>query len=267
MYLKYWGLTQMPFENTPDPRFLYQSAQHEEALVRMLYVIENRKGAGMLTGVFGCGKTLIGEAVANELAKEKYKVAFITNPRLDDVNLLRMIAYFLGGVEPLQEKSDVLISLNKILQDNMRDGRDTIVIIDEAHCVEDNNIFEELRLLLNFQLPDRFLLTLLFFGQPELAQKVELNRQLNQRIAIKCHLDHLDAKETRHYIGHRLQVAGSGKRQIFEQEALDAAYHYSGGIPRKINQICDLALFTGCGLKKKTVDTGVIKEVTQSLAG
>ena len=129
MYLEHWGLNEMPFENTPDPRFLYYSAQHEEALTRMLYVITGRKGAAMLTGVFGCGKTVIGQAVSMELAKEKYKVAFVTNPRLNDVDFLRMITYLLGAVEPPQGKADVLIALNNIVTDNMRDGKETIIII------------------------------------------------------------------------------------------------------------------------------------------
>ena len=130
MYLEYWGLKEMPFENTPDARFFYYSMQHEEALTRMLYVIKNRKGAGMLTGIFGCGKTLVGQAILMELAKEKYKTALITNPRLSDIDLLRMIAYLLGVLEPPQGKTDVLIALNKVVSDNMRDGKETIIIIE-----------------------------------------------------------------------------------------------------------------------------------------
>ena len=200
MYLEHWGLKEMPFENTPDPRFLYYSAEHEEALTRLLYVIENRKGAGMLTGVFGCGKTLIGQAILSELAKEKYKTAIITNPRLDDIDLLRMITYLLGAVEPPRAKTDILIALNNIISDNIRDGKEIVIIIDEAHCIENNSIFEELRLLLNLQLPDRFLLTLLLFGQPELMQKMETNKQFNQRITIRCHLDSLGLEDTLEYI-------------------------------------------------------------------
>jgi len=245
MYEEYWNLKEKPFENTPDPRFFYYSSQHEEALTRMLYVIRDRKGAGMLTGVFGCGKTLIGQSVLQEVGKEKYKVAFVTNPRLDDINLLRMITYLLGAGEPPHEKTDVLIALNNIITNNFHDGKETIVIIDEAHCIENDSIFEELRLLLNFQLPDRFLLTLLLFGQPELMQKIEKNKQFNQRINIKCHLDSLNLKEAKEYINHRLNIAGLSDKQIFNEEAVDLIYNYSGGIPRKINQLCDMALFTG----------------------
>lgn len=269
MYLKYWGLKEMPFENTPDPRFLYYSSQHEEALTRMLYVIMNRKGAGMLTGIFGCGKTVIGQSILMELAKEKYKVAFINNPRLEDIDLLRMIAYHLGVANPPPGKTDVLIALNDAVLDNMRDGKETIIIIDEAHCIEKANIFEELRLLLNLQLPDRFLLTLLLFGQPELVQKIEINKQLNQRISFKCHLSSLSLKDTTEYIKHRLEVAAGGTldKEIFDKAAVEAVYHYSGGIPRKMNQICDTALLTGFCLKQETIDKSVIKEVTNSFTG
>lgn len=264
MYLEYWQLNEMPFENTPDPRFLYYSNQHEEALTRMLYVVLNRKGAGMLTGIFGCGKTLIGQSVLKEISKEKYKVAYVTNPRLEDIDLLRMIVYFLGVAEPPEKKADVLITLNNVVLDNMRDGKETVVVIDEAHCIEKNSIFEELRLLLNLQLPDRFLLTLILMGQPELLQKIEMNKQLNQRINIKCHLESLKSKETGEYIKHRLSVAGSD-RDIFDDDAVESVYNYSGGIPRRINQVCDMALFTGFCMKEKIVTEKVVDEVTKSL--
>ncbi len=267
MYLEYWRLSQMPFENTPDPRFLYLSAQHEEALTRVLYAVQNRKGACMLTGIFGCGKTLIGQFVLRELSKDNYKTAFITNPRLDDVDLLRMIAHLLGAVEPPQSKTDVLIALENIINNNMRDGKETVIIIDEAHCIEKEGIFEELRLLLNFQTPERFLLTLVLFGQPELAHKIETNKQLNQRISIKSHLEALSSKDTSEYINHRLEVAGASDREIFNGEAVDSVYNSSGGIPRRINQICDMGLFTASCMQKKIVDAKIINEVTKTLVG
>ncbi len=261
MYKEYWGLNEMPFENTPDPRFIYYSRQHEEALARALYAVKNRKGAAILTGVFGCGKTLIGQVLLMELAKEKYKVAIVINPRLEAAELLRMIAYLLGVVEPPIRKTDTLIALNETLLNNMRDGKETVVIIDEAHSIEDNSIFEELRLLLNFQTPDRFLLTLLLFGQPELTQKIETNKQLGQRIAIKCHLEALSLEETKGYIAHRLSVAG-GLRQPFSEGAFKIIYDYSSGIPRRINQICDVCLLAAFDKGLDKIDeTFVMEEI------
>jgi general secretion pathway protein A len=265
MYLEHWGLNEMPFENTPDPRFLYYSAQHEEVLTRMLYVVMNKKGAGMLTGIFGCGKTLIGQSVLKELAKDRYKVALITNPRLEDIDLLRMIVYYLGVIEPPQRKSDVLILLNNILLNNVRDGKETVVIVDEAHCIDKDSIFEELRLLLNFQFTDRFLLTLLLFGQPELMQKVETNKQLSQRINIRSHLDSLDLKDTKSYIAHRLGIAGLSDRHIFDDDGIKIVYRHSGGIPRRINQICDMALFTGYCEGATEIKSNIIEAVVKDL--
>lgn len=196
MYEAYWNLKEMPFENTPDPRFLYRSSQHEEALARMHYAIQYRKGGGLVTGVFGCGKTLLVQALLDELSKDKYKTAIINNPQLDYVELLRSIVRNLKAIELPQKKTELsadylLEVFGQILQDNARDGKETLIVIDEAHVIQDEHVFEELRLLLNFQLRERFLLTLLLVGQPELKQKVEDNKALEQRTAVKYHLQFL----------------------------------------------------------------------------
>src|SRR5438105_10904438 len=109
MYLEYWRLKEKPFENTPDPKFLYHSAQHEEGLSRLFYVVREGKGAGMLTGIFGCGKTLLGKSLSAELERDIYRVAFLSNPRLDDVEMLRMILHLLGSGEVPTRKSDILV--------------------------------------------------------------------------------------------------------------------------------------------------------------
>jgi general secretion pathway protein A len=265
MYEQYWNLKEKPFENTPDPRFLYNSPQHEEGLNRMLYVVKERKGAGLLTGVYGCGKTLLARALMKELENSVYKVAILTNPRLDDVEMLRMIAYNLGISEPPTRKADILITLERVLNNNMNDGKKTVVVIDEAHAIEDKNIFEELRLLLNYQAEDKFLLTLLILGQPELKDKIETNKQLNQRIAMRFFLEPLNLSETDHYIHHRLEVAG-GSKTLFSQDAIATIHERAGGIPRRINQLCDSALLTGYGKNAKTIDSDLVQETIKSLS-
>jgi len=264
MYEQYWGLKEKPFENTPDPKFFYNSSQHEEGLARMLYVVREGKGAGLLTGVYGCGKTLLSHALMKELEQDVYKVALLTNPRLDDVEMLRMIAHGLGATEIPTRKADVLIVLEKILKNNLSDGKKTVVVIDEAHAIEDKNIFEEIRLLLNFQFEDKFLLNLLLLGQPELKEKVENIKQLNQRIAMRFHLEALNKEETFNYIVHRLKIAGVSN-QIFSNDAVSLIYERSGGIPRRINQICDCALLTGYGKEVKIIDQELVKETVQSM--
>ncbi|MDP3731410.1 MAG: AAA family ATPase [Candidatus Omnitrophota bacterium] len=259
MYENYWGFSVKPFLNTPDPRFLYYSGQHEEALSRLIYTVQERIGAGMLTGVFGCGKTLIAQTLLKELSGQKYKTAYITNPRLNDVDILRMIVHHLGIIQPPLGKADVLNNLHERLINNMRNGKETVIIIDEAHAIDDDNIFEEIRLLLNFQLEDRFLLTLLLLGQPELKQKIDKNVQLEQRINIKCYLGSLNTEETHNYIIHRLAVA---KRTvpIFTEKAISSIFNYSGGIPRRINRICDICLLAGFVKRVDKIDDDIVQE-------
>lgn len=266
MYESYWSLSIKPFENTPDPRFLYNAPQHEEALSRMLYVVREGKGAGLLTGVYGCGKTLLTRALLRELEKDVYRTALVTNPRLDDVEMLRMVAHGLGAPELPTRKADVLVTLEKIFMENLRDGRKTVVVIDEAHAIETPGLFEELRLLLNFQTEDRFLLTLLLFGQPELLPKVDNNKQFAQRLAMRFHLEGLSAPDVRGYIDHRLRVAGAS-RPIFTPEAAQLIFDRSGGIPRRINHICDISLLTGMGRKVQTIDHNIAREAIESLGG
>jgi len=268
-YESYWKLKRKPFENTPDPDFLYHSKQHEEALLRLLYAIQERKGAAMLTGIFGCGKTLLGQSIFLELSADRYKTVNIVNPQLDALELIMAIATGLGISNFPVNKTDVLTnmvlnSINNVLLDNTRDGKDTVVIIDEAHLIQNPLIYEQLRLLLNFQLKDRILLTLLLFGQPELREKILANKQLEQRIPIRCHLGNLNLEDTKGYIIHRLQVAGR-QENIFTEEAMQLIYEHSGGIPRRINNLCDLCLFSGYTYDVQIIDTEFVKKEIKEL--
>ena len=263
-YGAYWKLAAMPFQNTPDPRFLYLSSQHEEALARMLYTIQGHKGGGLITGVFGCGKTLLAQALMDKVNPANYKFAIINNPQLDPVDLLRAIVRNLKAIDLPQKKTELsadylLETLSKILQDNMRNGQETVVIVDEAHVIKDEAVFEQLRMLLNFQLRDRFMLSLLLLGQPELKQKVEDIKPLDQRIAFKYFIDSLSLEDTAKYIQHRMEVADV-KKQIFNDAAVSAVHKHAGGIPRLINNICDLCLLVGANDKVAVIDEGIVKQ-------
>ncbi|MBI4437193.1 MAG: AAA family ATPase [Candidatus Omnitrophica bacterium] len=271
MYNAYWGLEEKPFENTPDPRFIFYTPQHEEGLSRLLYAVREEKGAALLTGLFGCGKTLLGRVLFKELEKDIYRVAFITNPQMEYIELVMAIAIALGARDLPTRRSDVLANvvlqvLQQTLQDNARDGKKTVVIIDESHIIEDKHVWEGLRLLLNFQADDKFLMTLILLGQPELKEKIESFKQFSQRIAIRCHVSSLSEEESKSYVVHRLKIAGR-EIPLFTPEALRFIYGKSGGIPRRINSICDLALLSGFGKSSKEIDLATLQEVVRDIEG
>jgi len=263
MYENYWRLKEKPFENTPDPRFFYCSAQHEEALMRLLYVVQERKGSAMLSGEYGSGKTLLSRVLLGKLLQEedKYKVALIINPAIPVAELLSEIIYQLGQDTLRQDrKIDALHKLNDTLYKTAQDNKHTVIIIDEAQAIEDETVFEELRLLLNFQLNERFLLTLLLLGQPELRDKIDRLPQFKQRLALSYHLTTLTESETKGYIEHRCKNAG-GLEPIFIPEACNLIYEYSGGVPRQINNLCDLSLVMGMGHKATQIDKQIAQDV------
>jgi type II secretory pathway predicted ATPase ExeA len=262
MYEKYWGLTEKPFENTPDPRFMYYSTKHEEALTRLLYAIKEEKGAAMLTGEYGSGKTILSRIIIDELIKNKiYEVALIIHPQLTPVQFIQEIIYQLKNEHAKGPKPQLLHMMQDIIYKNYHEQKKTVILIDEAQIIKNQETFEELRLFLNFQLNNKFLITLVLIGQPELLKKISAIPQLEQRLGIKYHLFGLNDKETEEYIKHRLAVAGAGS-EIFTQEAIQIIYGYSGGLPRKINNIGDMCLLIGFGQEVKEIN----KELAQRVA-
>jgi len=266
VYESYWGLKEKPFENTPDPKFIYYSQQHQEALSRMLYVVRERKGAALFTGEYGSGKTLLSRVLLQELKQEdKYKTVLIFNPRLSSLELIKEIVYQLqGDVDAAANKIDLLHTLHKILLSNYDAGKHTVIVIDEAQAIVDNDIFEELRLLLNFQLNSVFFLTIILFGQPELIDRVINLPQLRQRLAVRFHLQALSREETREYVEHRLEIA-QAENTIFQERSYKEIYSCSAGIPRQINNICDLALLAGFGSELETINKDIIIQVGKDL--
>lgn len=267
MYNLYWGFQDKPFENTPDEKFTYYSRQHLEAFTRLLYVITEKKSAAILTGECGSGKTLISRIITNKLLQEedKYNVALVVNPAISAIEMLKEILYQLGGdIDRESQKIEVLRVLNDRLYKNMNENRHTVVIIDEAQTIENNQVFEEIRLLFNFQADDRFLLTILLLGQPELKLKVGKIPQLEQRFYTKYHLDHLSLDETISYIKHRCKVAGR-EQGIFTDLSYHLIYETSRGIPRRINDICDISLMLGYSKKADAIDEDMIKMVAEDL--
>lgn len=263
MYTEYWKLTAKPFENSPDPRFLYHSAEHDEALMRLLYAIQGSKGAALLTGEYGCGKTLLMHTIVNELSSGQFNIAYLTNPRWSASELIQEILYQLEITSDGTSRIEMLHSLNDFLFDNVRNGKHTIIIVDEAQIIGDYETFEELRLLLNFQLNDRFLLTLFLVGQPELNDMIKKIPQLNQRIALRYHLKRFSYEDTIAYIQHRLNIAGRNN-PIYTEAAFKEIYNYTQGTPRTINNICDLSLVIGFGKHLEQIDADTIIGIIES---
>lgn len=262
-YEAYWGLKEGPFDNVPDPRFYYPSMNHEEGLHRLLYGIERRKGAVMLTGEIGCGKTLLCRTLIQHLKQDRYDLAVVANPSFSVEDFLQEILYQLG-INQNGNKLTSLHAINDRLAENLQKGRDTVLVVDEAQAIMDINIFEELRLLLNFQLNDRFLLTVVLLGQPELRSKVEALKQLAQRIPVRYHLTAFDAYDVEGYVDFRTQVAG-GQKPLFTSEAKAMVHQASEGIPRRINTLCDLALLIGFMERRSQVGPELIEKALREM--
>ena len=261
MYCAHWQLSEPPFENVPDSRFVYLSTHHEEALMRLIYAVTGRKGACMLTGEVGCGKTTIGCLLREKLKDKNYQIAMVNNPNLNTTELLREILSLLEvRVDGRADKLHLLHALRRKFLDNLNRGIDSIIIIDEAHLIRTEETFEELRLLLNHHLDNRFLLTLILVGQPELKGRIGGIPQFSQRIPIRYHLQPFNFADTCKYIQFRMQRAG-GRQKIFTANAAKRIFVGSDGIPRRINTICDMGLLAGFVEKSALIDEHIINKV------
>jgi general secretion pathway protein A len=266
MYEAYWELAEPPFDNSPNPKFFYLSPEHEEALVRLVYTVRHRKGCGMLTGEYGCGKTTLSRALIQRLEAERYEIGLLTNPSWSATDFLREALYQLGVESQQKSKPELLHLLNDVFFRNYREGRDTVIIVDEAQLIEDDAVFEELRLLMNFQTDDRFLVTLLLIGSPELRERVRRLKHLDQRITIRYHLNTLDYTHTAAYVTHRLKMAGRST-PIFTEEAVKLIFDFTRGTPREINNLCDVALLVGYSKRAKEIGEKIVAEVIKDMVG
>lgn len=267
MYEKYWGLTTAPFQSVPDPNAYYPSFMHEEAITRIIYAIRGNKGGVLFTGEVGTGKTTVSRAVAKRLANENIDIGIITNPTLGIIDFLREILYQFGIRSSAAGKLDLIHEINDKLISNFQNGKKTVLMIDEAHLITDKNILEEIKLLLNFQLNDRFLLTLILIGQPELKKIIHNIKPLEQRITIRYHLRHFGIDDTKNYIVFRLRYVGATD-SIFTMDAMELIHQHTDGVPRRINQLCDLSLLAGYfdrinpyKIRKDCVDAATVMKV------
>jgi len=266
MYLEYWGLKRLPFENVPDPDFIYYSPEHLEALSRLLYAVKGNKGIVLITGEIGSGKTTLSRVLIQQLPRKKYDIGLMVNTTLSPLDFLREVlrSFGLNPGDELSKSSLLKLFYEKALE-NLKQDKGTVLIIDEAQLIS-KETFEELRLLLNFQLNNKFMLTVILLGQPELRDIVKDIEQLDQRVAIRYHLNPFNFIETLKYMGIRFKKAGLSKNIITKQAAKEI-YTYSKGTPRLINTICDTSLMVGFISKAKLVDSGIVMEAVKDIKG
>jgi type II secretory pathway predicted ATPase ExeA len=264
MYKEFYGLREKPFSKTPDPRFLYLSKGHREALARLQYVVEERELA-LLTGDIGCGKTTISRALMDTMGDE-YRFCFIFNPRLTALEFLRVIARSLVPTAPADSKEELLNQITETLYAMHNEGLCPVIVVDEAQLIPDREIFDEIRLLTNFQLDDRNLMSVILMGQPELRTILAntIYEPFRQRISLQYHLNPLDLEDTLEYLDYRLWVAG-GSEGLFSPDAVQRIFELSGGVPRKINLLATNAILEAFGHDVTYIDGAVIEAVVKEL--
>lgn len=270
MYYKYFGLVESPFSISVNPRYLFMSPRHRDALAHLLYGVGSGGGFILLTGEVGTGKTTINRALLEQLP-ENVDLAIVLNPALSAVELLATVCDELAIEYPANDHSlkDLTDALHRFLLDNHQAGRKTVLMIDEAQHL-DFDVLEQIRLLTNLETDSEKLLQIILIGQPELTEKLrraEL-RQLNQRITARYNLEALSLDETAAYINHRLQVAGlpSG-RELFSSHVVRAIHKRAEGIPRQINLLCDRALLGAYGRKMDRVNRRHVAAAAQEVFG
>lgn len=267
MYESYWQLNQKPFENCCDPRFYFPGESHQAALLKLRYAIENRRGGAVLAGPSGAGKTLIAAMLRSTLAEQFVPFVHLVFPQMSANQLLAYLADELTGSDDGSLAADVQKSVRRIehfLADNTRDGRHAVVVVDEAHLIDEGRAFEAMRLLLNFELAGRPGLTLLLAGQPGILPALDRMPQLEERVGVKCLLRPFTERETADYVSHRLKVAGA-TRELFEPDALPALHRLSHGVARRINRLGDLALLIGYAEGRSTISAAHLEAVSQEL--
>ncbi|HCC57440.1 MAG TPA: general secretion pathway protein [Solibacterales bacterium] len=266
MYNAFFGLTENPFNLSPDPNFLYRSAQHEEALANLIYGVQSRKGFIVLTGEVGTGKTTMLECLRDFLGSQEIPFAFLFNSRLTPEQFFEMLAYDFDLACSRQSKTEVLFALNAVLLARAETGPTTVLIVDEAHNLE-WDVLEEIRLLGNLENRRGKLLQIILAGQPELDRKLDLPelRQLKQRIALRTQLNPFPPEETALYIASRLGHAGRAHQDIFPPDVLAELHLRTEGIPRLINSVCDNLLLMAFAMESKVVTMPMLDEVTNDL--
>jgi general secretion pathway protein A len=276
MYEGYWQLERNPFDDDAELRGFFRSGTHQATLLKLRYLIENGKGTGLLAGGTGIGKSYLVQVLARQLAEPIGPFVHLVFPQMSAPELLAWLAVELGASDEtdrldrpdrldLPDRLDITVRQIELrLRKFGEEGRHPVIIIDEAHLIEDMQVFQALRLLLNFPQQNGCRFSLIFVGQNELLNTVRRLGQLEERLAVKCLIRPLSSEETTSYVSCRMEAAGAA-RPIFSPDAMQPLYELSGGIPRRINRLCDLALLVGFADESKEISAEQVEAVAEEL--
>jgi general secretion pathway protein A len=269
MYAAFYGLKREPFSIAPDPHFLFMSEAHREALAHLLYGVKGGGGFVVLTGEIGAGKTTVCRCFLDQVPAD-CDVAYVFNPKLSVAELLRTVCeeFHIDLPASAMSVKDFVDPLNRFLLASHAAGRHSVLIIDEAQSLS-AELLEQLRLLTNLETAERKLLQIVLIGQPELRTMLARPdlEQLAQRITARYHLPALSEAETALYVRHRLQVAGLGAEQPFDARALRRIHALCGGVPRRINLLCDRALLGGYAGGRPRIDRATVEQAAREVFG
>jgi len=267
MYESFYGLASKPFQLNPDPNFFYGSKQHRRAKAYLEYGVSRNEGFIVITGEIGAGKTTVLRSLIDGLHGTNVIAGHLVTTQLGAEDTLRMVGAAFGFRVKDVPKSELLITLEAFLISQTSKGKRCLLIVDEAQNLSPRAV-EELRMLSNFQFGNQALLQSFLIGQPEfreILQRPEME-QFRQRVAATCHIGPLDAEETRHYVEHRLKCAGATDKPTFEDGVFEGVFKASGGIPRRINSVCDRLLLLGFLSNRTHLTTEDVAEIAKEFA-
>ncbi len=267
MYQSHWRLTRKPFDSVADPQFYYPCESHQAALLKLRYALESHRGAAILAGASGLGKTLLVDILRDVLGQRFGPFVHLVFPQMRAEELLGYLADRLEGGGPGGPASEVRLTVQRIercVAEAAESDRCPMIVVDEAHLLTDARTLEAIRLLLNFQRDGQPGLAMLLVGQPGLLPVLDRTPQLEERLVAKCLLRPFTVEETAAYVAHRLRAAGSD-RAIFDDEALTALHELTQGVARRINRLADLALLVGYAEERQAVTAPLVESVAEDL--
>jgi general secretion pathway protein A len=271
MYNEYWRLNEKPFEPSADGSFYFPCESHQGAILKLRYAVENRRGAAVITGPAGSGKTVLIRRMYRQLVESFKPRVHLVYPQMSGPELLLYVADALASESaqidrpPLRASVEAsVLRIEQALAANVAAGRHAVVVIDEAHLLAEAGNLETMRLLLNFEVDGQPAMTLVLVGQNALLPALARMPSLDQRLSIKTMLRPLTVEETVSYVHHRMAAAGGAER-VFGSAALDALFEHSQGVPRQINRLCDLSLLVGFAEQQETITADHIHSVSDEL--